>query len=201
MKARRAEPALAYSAAAILGAAGLLGTLESALDLGASFSPLAGIAAIPLALAALVPLGFVSVTFAAAVNSTLQLGASPEMRGRVMALYSVVFLGSTPIGGPVVGWLAEVAGPRSGLVLAGVVSLWASGNPDGLEFVAERLGFIDSAGQHGAASSPFADYGTAGVDDPRLSGGLAGLVGVVVVAVIAFGLMHLLRRPGSRDGD
>jgi len=53
MKARRAEPALAYSAAAILGAAGLLGTLESALDLGAKFSPLAGIAAIPLALIAL----------------------------------------------------------------------------------------------------------------------------------------------------
>ena len=81
---------------------------------------------LPLALAALVPLGFVSVTFAAAVNSTLQLGASPEMRGRVMALYSVVFLGSTPIGGPVVGWLAEVAGPRSGLVLAGVAALAAA---------------------------------------------------------------------------
>ena len=39
------------------------------------------------------------------------------MRGRVMALYSVVFLGSTPIGGPIAGWLAEVAGPRAGLVL------------------------------------------------------------------------------------
>ena len=40
------------------------------------------------------------------------------MRGRVMALYSVVFLGSTPIGGPLVGWLAETAGPRAGLLLA-----------------------------------------------------------------------------------
>ena len=49
------------------------------------------------------------------------------MRGRVMALYSVVFLGSTPIGGPIVGWLAEVAGPRSGLVLAGVAALAAGG--------------------------------------------------------------------------
>jgi len=85
------------------------------------------------------------------------------------------------------------------LLLAGVVSLWASGNPDGLEFVAERLGFIDSAGEHATADSPFADYGTAGVDNARLSGGLAGLVGVVVVAVIAFGLMHLLRRRGTRD--
>ena len=43
-----------------------------------------------------------------------------------MALYSVVFLGSTPIGGPIVGWLAEVAGPRSGLVLAGVAALAAA---------------------------------------------------------------------------
>ena len=45
------------------------------------------------------------------------------MRGRVMALYSVVFLGSTPIGGPIVGWLAEVAGPRAGLVLGGLAAL------------------------------------------------------------------------------
>jgi len=79
-----------------------------------------------LELVALVPLGAVSVTFAAAVNSTLQLGASPAMRGRVMALYSVVFLGSTPIGAPIVGWLAEVAGPRSGLVLAGLAALGAA---------------------------------------------------------------------------
>ena len=81
---------------------------------------------LPLAIAALVPLGAVSVTFAAGVNSTLQLDAAPAMRGRVMALYSVVFLGSTPIGGPVVGWLAEVAGPRAGLVLAAVAAAAAA---------------------------------------------------------------------------
>ena len=72
---------------------------------------------------ALVPLGAASVTFAAGVNSTLQLAAEPAMRGRVMALYSVVFLGSTPIGGPIAGWLSEAAGPRAGLVLAGVAAL------------------------------------------------------------------------------
>ena len=81
---------------------------------------------LPLALVALVPMGAVSVTFAAGVNSTLQLGASPAMRGRVMALYSVVFLGSTPIGGPIVGWLSEVAGPRAGLVLGGLAALAAA---------------------------------------------------------------------------
>ncbi|WP_404382669.1 PDGLE domain-containing protein [Knoellia locipacati] len=94
-----------------------------------------------------------------------------------------------------------VAGLAVCAILAGVVSAWASGHPDGLEHVAESLGFIDTAGEHRSAGSPFADYGTAGVDDARLSGGLAGLVGVVVVAVVAFGLMHLLRRRGTGDDD
>ncbi len=86
---------------------------------------------------ALVPLGAMSVTFAAGVNSTLQLDTSPAMRGRVMALYSVVFLGSTPIGGPIVGALAEVAGPRSGLVLAGIAAL-AAGAGGAIAFARRR---------------------------------------------------------------
>jgi MFS family permease len=77
-------------------------------------------------LALLVPLVAVSVTFAAGVNSALQLAVDPLMRGRVMALYSVVFLGSTPIGAPLVGWLAEVAGPRAGLVVGGVAAMAAA---------------------------------------------------------------------------
>jgi MFS family permease len=81
---------------------------------------------IPLQLIALVPLGAVSVTFAAGVNSAMQLAVEPEMRGRVMALYSVVFLGSTPIGAPLVGWIAEVAGPRAGLLLGAVAALVAA---------------------------------------------------------------------------
>ena len=76
--------------------------------------------------AALIPLGAVSVTFAAGVNSPLQLAVEPAMRGRVMALYSVVFLGSTPIGAPLVGWLAEVAGPRAGLALGAAAALVAA---------------------------------------------------------------------------
>ena len=48
------------------------------------------------------------------------------MRGRVMALYSIVFLGSTPIGAPLVGWLAEAAGPRAGLLLGGAAALVAA---------------------------------------------------------------------------
>jgi MFS family permease len=71
-------------------------------------------------------LGAATVTFAASINSTLQLAVAPEMRGRVMALYSVVFLGSTPIGGPLAGWLAEAYDPRVALVLAGSSGLSAA---------------------------------------------------------------------------
>ncbi|HEY4778644.1 MAG TPA: MFS transporter [Solirubrobacterales bacterium] len=71
-------------------------------------------------------LGAAAVTFAATINSTLQLAVTPKMRGRVMALYSVVFLGSTPIGGPLTGWLAETYDPRVALLLAGVTGLSAA---------------------------------------------------------------------------
>lgn len=71
-------------------------------------------------------LGATAVTFAATINSTLQLAVSPEMRGRVMALYSVVFLGSTPIGGPLTGWLAQSYDPRIALLLAGLSGLTAA---------------------------------------------------------------------------
>ena len=79
-----------------------------------------------LQVAALVPLGAITVTFAAGINSSLQLAVEPTMRGRVMALYSVVFLGSTPIGAPLVGWIAEVAGPRAGLLLGAAAALAAA---------------------------------------------------------------------------
>ncbi|HEX5591916.1 MAG TPA: MFS transporter [Solirubrobacterales bacterium] len=75
---------------------------------------------------ALMLLGAASVTFAATINSTLQLAVSPEMRGRVMALYSVVFLGSTPIGGPLAGWLAQSYDPRIALLMAAASGLFAA---------------------------------------------------------------------------
>jgi MFS family permease len=56
-------------------------------------------------------------------NSTLQLNAAPSMRGRVMSLWFVAFQGSTPIGGPVVGWVMAQAGARAGLGLGGVTCL------------------------------------------------------------------------------
>jgi MFS family permease len=80
----------------------------------------------------LVPMGFVSMVFMITGNSTLQLTSRPDMRGRVMALYGIVFLGSTPIGGPIAGWAAEQLGPRGAFalggaiaVLVGVAGMWA----------------------------------------------------------------------------
>jgi len=75
---------------------------------------------LPLELAALALVGWGSISFMSMGNSTLQLTAAPDMRGRVMSLWFVAFQGSTPIGGPVVGWLMSVAGARSGLGLAAV---------------------------------------------------------------------------------
>ena len=80
------------------------------------------------------------------------------------------------------------------LLLAAVVSFWASGHPDGLEHVAETLGFAESAGDHGSDGSPFADYQTSGVDSSFLSGGLAGVVGVLLTGGLMWLLLRLLVR-------
>jgi MFS family permease len=76
-----------------------------------------------LAVAGMIPLGAASVAFFVTANSTLQLTARPEMRGRVMALYGMVFLGSTPFGGPVAGWLGEHFDARVGLAVGGLMAL------------------------------------------------------------------------------
>jgi MFS family permease len=75
---------------------------------------------------ALMVVGACSVTFLALGNSTLQLASDPAMRGRVMSLWSVAFLGSTPIGGPLVGFVGSHAGARYGLGLGGVAALIAA---------------------------------------------------------------------------
>jgi predicted MFS family arabinose efflux permease len=95
----------------------------SALAFGAFELAVAAAPVLALQLALLAALGAFSVTFAASVNSSLQLAVEPALRGRVMALYSVVFLGSTPIGAPLVGWLAEIGGPRAGLLLGAIAAL------------------------------------------------------------------------------
>jgi MFS family permease len=97
----------------------------AAIGFGALSLLAAGAPTLALELVVLAPLGAASVTLAASINSALQLASEPSMRGRVMALYSIVFLGSTPIGGPLAGWLAEAIDPRAALVMAGVAAITA----------------------------------------------------------------------------
>jgi cobalt/nickel transport protein len=85
------------------------------------------------------------------------------------------------------------------LLLGGVASYYASSNPDGLEYVAEQTGFLDSADDHAAGDGPMADYAVRGVEDDRLSGGLAGVVGIGVTLLLAGGLALVVRRRGSVD--
>jgi hypothetical protein len=95
-----------------------------------------------------------------------------------------------------------IAGLLVTLVVAGLVSSYASASPDGLEWAAGESGFADTARDSAVAGSPLADYGVAGVDDERVSGGLAGVIGVVATLALAGGLTLVLRRrtsPGARD--
>ena len=91
-----------------------------------------------------------------------------------------------------------ISGFIASLFLAGVVSFYASSHPDGLEKVAEDLGFIETAKENTNADSVLADYGVKGVDNERLSVGAAGVIGVIATGVISTGLFMLVRRkPGS----
>lgn len=75
---------------------------------------------------AAVVVGFTGVAFMTTSTAIMQLRASPDMRGRVLALQAMVFLGSTPIGGPVLGWLCDLTSPRIGLLVGGVATLAAA---------------------------------------------------------------------------
>ena len=74
----------------------------------------------------LIPTGLALLTLTTAANSTMQLGTTGAMRGRVRGLYMLVFLGGTPIGSPLAGWVAEVFGPRMVLISGGLISLAAT---------------------------------------------------------------------------
>lgn len=84
------------------------------------------------------------------------------------------------------------------LLLAGFVSYYASASPDGLEKVAADKGIDENVKEHGAADSPLADYGVKDISDARLSGGLAGVIGVGVTVAVGSGVfwaVHRRRRP------
>jgi len=75
---------------------------------------------------ALVPAGVTMITMAQSANATVQLGVEPTMRGRVMGLYIICFMGGTPVGAPIVGWVAELFGPRWAMLGGGLICLVAT---------------------------------------------------------------------------
>jgi MFS family permease len=79
-------------------------------------------AAFPVAVA----VGFTSMVFMTSTTAIVQVRSDPAMRGRVLALQSIVFLGSTPIGGPIIGAICDAFGPRSGLFVGGVAAVGAA---------------------------------------------------------------------------
>jgi MFS family permease len=149
------------------------------------------------ALLLMVPLGASSMVVIVAANSSLQLTARPDMRGRVMALFGIVFLGSTPVGGLLAGWAAERLGPRAALalggaaaVVAGLVGLWRMARHglvgprrtgrDGLVGVASEAPPGPEVGVSGAAPASPAEPGAAPSAPVVGPGAREGAVGKVL---------------------
>jgi MFS family permease len=109
MAARRVRP----NRRLLIGSAVLFGALEMVVSLTPWYW---------LFLVLMVPTGVAVLTFTTAANSTVQLSVTPAMRGRVMALYMLVFLGTNPLGAPLIGKLAELVGPRFTMTLGGAVA-------------------------------------------------------------------------------
>jgi MFS family permease len=105
------------SALFLLGMAGLFSVAEIAAGVMPTYL---------LTAVLLVPTGLAMLSVTTAANAHVQLGVAPTMRGRVMALYLVCFMGGTPLGAPIVGWLSSLAGPRWGLIGGGLVCLLSS---------------------------------------------------------------------------
>ncbi|MFY7898074.1 MAG: PDGLE domain-containing protein [Candidatus Planktophila sp.] len=92
-----------------------------------------------------------------------------------------------------------IAGFAVSLFIAGFASYYASSSPDGLEKVAEDIGFIETAKENTNADTTLADYGVKGVDNERLSTGTAGVIGVLATAGVSTGLFLVLRRRSGAE--
>jgi len=113
LAARRGRPTLRL----LLGTALAFGVLEILTGVMPDY---------PAFLIALVPTGLAMLIFTTAANSSTQLGTAADMRGRVMGLYMLVFLGGTPLGAPLVGWIAATYGTRMSLIAGGAISAAAA---------------------------------------------------------------------------
>lgn len=113
--ASRREP----SGGLLLGSLAAFGVLMAA----AALAP-----TLPLEVIALIPTGMAALVFQTTANSLIQLRSEPALRGRVMSLYAVLFIGTTPIGAPIIGWVSQQSGPRAALIVgAASILLCAAG--------------------------------------------------------------------------
>ncbi|MFE5032322.1 MFS transporter [Streptomyces sp. NPDC056683] len=95
----------------------------------------------------MVPIGMFGMTVNVTANTTVQMGTDPAMRGRVMALYMMVFMGGSPIGAPIAGWITDTYGVRAGLAVGGAIAAAAA---IGIGLVLARVGNLRlSVGWHG----------------------------------------------------
>ncbi len=109
-----------------LGRTGVRFAVLAAAGFGVTMTLAALAPNLALGFGAMAMAGWASVTFSSTVNSTLQLNSTPSMRGRVMALWSVAFQGTTPIGGPLIGVLIDHSNPRMGLIAGAAACLVAA---------------------------------------------------------------------------
>ncbi|PZG07621.1 MFS transporter [Nonomuraea aridisoli] len=114
LAARRAQPTRKVLFAGALG----FGLFQIATGLAPFY---------PAYLVLLVPAGIALITINTAANASVQMATSPEMRGRVMGIYFLVFTGGAPLGAPLVGWLSDLGGPRVGVILSGALVLVGTG--------------------------------------------------------------------------
>lgn len=135
------DPAIGYAALmTAMGIGAVIGGLFAAGRKKTSMRSLIGIAflfGVTMLILAIMPtiwmaaivmivIGFFSINFNTVTNSMLQLKSAPEMRGRVMSLWSISFLGTTPIGGPIIGYIGEHYGPRWGIAVGGIAAIIAA---------------------------------------------------------------------------
>jgi MFS family permease len=104
-----------------------LSLVRAALFFGLAVLAASMMPSLSLTILVMVLVGVSSIAFTSLGNSILQLESSPQMRGRVMSFWAIAFLGSSTIGGPIVGWFAEYFGPRWGLAIGGIAGVVAAG--------------------------------------------------------------------------
>ena len=109
---RKSTPGMVVAAGALFGASVVMTALMPTLT---------------TAVASLLVVGFFSITFTSLANVSLQVSSAPDMQGRVMSLWSMAFLGTTPIGGPIMGTIGEHAGARWALTIGGLAAILAAG--------------------------------------------------------------------------